>query len=135
MTLPILQEYCRLKEEIYRHFGFQEQWHDFPLRDETKAYWLLIQASNGHGNVAWAYEPLTHEVIEKGEEFYDASIYTYRHFQKWVYEAAEHTMVVIDTNTDDNRLLAVFTNSKRCWDAKLIQLYAESWSPLTLNKP
>ena len=128
MTLPEnLQVYFHLQEEIYRHFGYQEQWRDIPLRDETEAYWLLRQTTNGHGKVAWAYEPLTQEVLEKGEKLYDAVIYTYRHLPTWVYEAPEHTMVVADTQTDGNKFLLVFANARRCQDAALIQCYWERW--------
>jgi hypothetical protein len=44
--------------------------------------------------------------------YYSKEIYTPRHLTKWVYSGKDYTMVVVDTDTDGNKFIQIFDNSK-----------------------
>jgi hypothetical protein len=123
----LLHDYFNLQEKIHDHFG----WQVIPLADHTVHYWMLSARSDGGGWVVWSHGPLTAESVRAGQHIYSAIIYTQRHLPRWVYRAADCTLVCIDPRTDCNHFLAVFDNGRECKDASLLALYAECWGDLT----
>jgi len=125
--MELLKRYFELEKEIHAYFGYQEDWRVIPLADKTDHYWFVNQDSDGSGVVVHSPGPLTPESIEAGDKIYSGDIYTQRHLPKWVYRAADYTMVVVDTRTDGNKFLTVFDNKKECRDPELVALYHECW--------
>lgn len=103
-----LNEYFALQKKIYAYFGYVEDWVVIPIDDARGYFWYLL--GEGPGEVRFAS---TEEELENQEgNYYVNEIYTQRFLPKWVYRGAEYTMVVVDTRTDGNKFLQVFSNSK-----------------------
>lgn len=126
-AMQLLDDFLELRRKIFDYFGYVEDWRVLPLDDRRGHHWMLMQHSTGSGEVAWSPEPFTEEAIEAGQAVFSAAIYTQRHLPKWVYRGPEHTMVVVDTNTDGNQLLMIFDNSLECADEYLKETWAECW--------
>lgn len=107
--MKLLKEYFALRKQIHDYFGYVEDWVDIPLEDGTDFYWYLT--GEGHGDsVRFAEE------IEAVHDMYEDQIYTQRFLPKWVYRGEEYTMVCVDTQTDGNKFLRIFDNSKEIKD-------------------
>lgn len=108
--MKLLDDYTKLRNEIFAYFGYVEDWRVLPLDDARSYYWRLDQETHGGGEVAFA------ETVEEldGVEgnLYVNTIYTNRHLPKWVYRGAEYTMICVDTQTDGNQFLQIFDNRK-----------------------
>jgi hypothetical protein len=108
--MKLLDEYFELQEKIFSYFGYVENWRVLPLDDCREYYWFLT--GEGYGDKV-CFAKTEKELAEQGGgNYYENEIYTQRHLPKWVYRGAEYTLVVVDTHTDDNKLLSVFANSK-----------------------
>jgi len=129
--MKILDEYIKLQEEIFKYFGYEENWVTIPIDDARKYYWYLEQKEDGRGHVGFAEEK---EVVIQAigvtggnpalslpyaalptlpDDYYENTIYTQRFLNKWVYEGKDYTMICVDTNTDGNKFLQIFDNQKR----------------------
>ena len=107
--MKMLDEYFELQEKVFAYVGYVEDWRMLPLDDCREYYWHLT--GEGHGdNVCFA--KTEKELAEQDGDYYESEIYTQRHLSKWVYRGEEYTLVVVDTHTDGNQLLSVFSNSK-----------------------
>ncbi len=123
----LLDTYFATQQAIYDHFEYAEDWVCIPLDDKTDCYWMLRQNDDGGGHVTWSSVPFTVETIRGGEEIYSGPIYTQRFLPRWVYPSKTHTMISVDTQTDGNKFLMVFDNSKRCDDPEYINLANACW--------
>ena len=125
-----LSQYFDLQGEIYSYFGYRDDWRVFPLDDQTMQHWMLVGAepeTGAGGRVAWSEDRLTRAVIETGTTLCGGLVYTQRHLPKWVYRAEKYTLIVVDTQTDGNKFLMVFSNAMECHDEALKALYSECW--------
>lgn len=118
-----IEQFGALELEIHEYFGYVEDWVKIPLESRLEDYWMLLD-----GAYAYSPKPFTEESINAGTNTYSGRIYTQRFLPKWVYRALEMTMVCADTQTDGNKFLFLFDNSKECTDNKLKQLYEERWN-------
>lgn len=116
---PLLNGLFQIQKQLFDYFGYREDWVRIPVEDNTSDYWLLLEGKNGRGEVTYAPEELTCELLlgknlnrEDVGTFYGYSIYTQRHLPKWVYRGKDYTMIVVDTHTDGNKYLAIFSNAK-----------------------
>lgn len=105
--MKLLDDYFELQSKIFEHFGYMEDWRVLPLDDARHYYWRLD--GEGPGNVCFADSE--EELDTESGNYYENEIYTQRHLPKWVYRAADYTIVVVDTHTDGNQLLQVFDNT------------------------
>ena len=106
-----LDDFLKLKHEIFNYFGYVENWVSIPIDDRREMYWQLNQNNNGSGEVVYHDEPLTNDCVEDGHCFTD-EIYTQRFLKKWVYRGEDYTMICVDTHTDGNKFLAIYDNNK-----------------------
>jgi len=113
--MKLLDSFFKLRKEIHDYFGYTEDWVTIPLMDGTGYYWNLRKRpdSDLYKDVRYHEEPLTKETLEGGAT-YSAVIYTQRFLSKWVYRTEDYTMICVDTQTDGNKYLMVFDNSKEC---------------------
>lgn len=108
--MKLLKDYFDAKKQVHDYFGYVEDWVAIPLDDATDCVWYLD--GEGPGEVRYA------ENIEDFAtgEYYANSIYTQRFLPKWVYRGEEYTMICVDTQTDGNKFLQIFDNSKELKD-------------------
>lgn len=115
--------YFSSKRKIHEYFGYVSDWKEIPLDGMTDEYWFVIEGEDGSGQVVWAPEPFTEELITAGAKIYSGSIYTQCFLPKYVYPGKDYTMISVDTHTDGNKLLMVFDNAKKCTDQKMIECW------------
>lgn len=101
-----LDEYFGLRQKIFEEFGYVEDYRLLPLEDSRCYYWKLDGEGPGQVHFADSEEELDSET----GNYYINEIYTQRFLPKWVYRSKDHTMVVVDTHTDGNKLLQIFSN-------------------------
>jgi hypothetical protein len=128
--MKILDSYFKLQQKIFDYFGYVEDYRVIPLDDQTGRHWAVIENEDGTGLVFWLDDGLlpTMEIIVKGEQIYGGEIYTQRFLPKYIYRAADQTMIAVDTHTDGNKFLMVFDNDKEITDAAMKKEYATRWS-------
>jgi hypothetical protein len=105
--MELLDRYKSLQDEIFRYFGYVEDWCVIPLEDSRKCFWRLD--GEGPGILRFANTEKMLEDEEAGE-YCEEEIYTQRHLPRWVYRGAEFTMVAVDTRTNGNKFLRILTN-------------------------
>ena len=106
--MKLLDDYFKIKKEIHDYFGYQEDWVVIPLDDARECYWNLNEYE-GEVKFAENKENVFNGTMEDG---YMNEIYTQRFLDKYVYRTEHFTMICVDTNTDGNKFLQVFDNSK-----------------------
>jgi hypothetical protein len=119
--MQLLDDYFKLQEQIYRYFGYVEDWVVIPLDDATDVYWHLTGEQDGEAYYCYDKENLEKLIAADmhldgegvdGDDVYSDEIYTQRFLPKWVYRGQDFTMVCVDTHTDGNKFLRVFDNVK-----------------------
>lgn len=111
-----LDKFNTAKQELFDYFGYAEDWVTIPLDDRRDMYWQLNQRDTGGGGDLLYYdERLTNQIVEDGAH-YSNTIYTQRFLSKWVYRGEDYTMICVDTHTDGNKYLAIFSNDKEQTD-------------------
>lgn len=103
----LLDKYDELRNELFSYFGYVEDWCVIPLDDSREYFWRL--EGEGPGIVKFADTEI--ELENEEGKYYENEIYTQRHLPKWVYRGAEFTMIVVDTHTDGNKFLQIFSNA------------------------
>ena len=106
--MELLDEYLELQDKIFDYFGYVEDWCIYPLSDSRDFYWFLT--GEGYGDSV-CFAETEEELINQTGNYYEDGIYTQRFIPKWVHRGAEYTLILVDTYTDGNKLLSVFTNS------------------------
>lgn len=125
-----LNTFNALEKEIHNYFGYVEDWVKIPMESHIGEYWMLTGDKKARGCAVYSPVPLTKKTIEAGSEIYGGPIYTQRFLPKWVYRGEDYTMVSVNTQTDGNRFLMIFENSKECTDDNLCELYDRRWGCL-----
>lgn len=101
--MKLFDDYLDLQKQIFDYFGYVEDWKAIPLDDCRTYYWQL--AGEGPGSVLFG------ETVDSIDT-YEHIIYTQRFLPKWVYRGKDYTMICVDTQTDGNKFLSIFDNSK-----------------------
>ena len=107
--MELLDKEQSVRSEIFKYFGYVEDYRVLPLQDCRKYYWKIISDGVG-GDVMYAG---TISDFEDGDVYND-EIYTQRFLDKWVkwiYRGEEFTMILVDPHTGNNQFLSIFTNS------------------------
>ncbi len=102
--MELLTKYFDLQKEIYEYFGYVEDWVTIPLDDQTDSYWHLEREA-----VRFA-DTIENLKNEDAGEYYENEIYRQRFLPKHVYRGEDYTMICVDTHTDGNKFLQVFSN-------------------------
>jgi len=111
--MKALDKYFKLQEEIYKYFGYVEDWVAFPI-DDRREYWWRLQGKVFLEGVEFSKTKTG--LIDKSDDYYVDSIYKQRFLSKWVYEGKDYTMICVDTQTDGNKFLAIYDNKKKVED-------------------
>jgi hypothetical protein len=120
-TIPdLMEQYFNLLDDVFKYFGYQQDWKVSPLDDQRGRHWMICGPENSNSTkVVYSPKPFTKESIEKGMDLYSGTIYTQRFLPKWVYRGKEYTMVSVDTHSDGNQVLMIFENKLECKDQEL----------------
>ena len=102
-----LQDYFKLQRDIYREFGYIEDWKVYPLDDQTDCFWFVHE-----DQVVFHDEYIDQDTLN-GSLYYREEIATDIHLDKSIWECENYTMVLIDTRTDGNVFLTIFDNKKK----------------------
>jgi len=100
--MKIFNDYFKLREKIYKHFGYQEGWKVPPLMDCRSDFWAIHNEKlyvNCHGE-----DDFTNEERLSGG---------YSIFPKGIYEKDTFTLIYYDTQTDGNDFLGIYDNNKK----------------------
>lgn len=111
-----------LEREIFKAFGYEEQWRAFPLWDVRAEYWMRSRDTS----IAFHKEPFTKENIIEGRHS-SCVLYKTMHMTKSVFEAEGLVMVLGDTQCDGNIALFILDASRECKDEELLRLYDDCW--------
>ncbi|WP_226035699.1 hypothetical protein [Aquibacillus saliphilus] len=103
--MDIISKFFNQQQEIYDYFGFVEDWVVLPFDDRRGFAWKLTGSEVSFGR--------REDIINDTGNQYVDSIYKQRFYDKWVYVGEDYTMVMVDTQTDGNRFLAIFDNDRR----------------------
>jgi hypothetical protein len=90
----LLEQHSKSLCEIHSYFGYEPEWRVYPIDDMTDVMWKIS------GTVVKFMDG-------KGIE-YEMSTYG----TNPIYKGAEYTMICVDTQTDGNKFLSIFDNSK-----------------------
>lgn len=117
--MKLLDDYLELQRELFEYFGYVEDWRVIPVDDARAYYWRLY--GEGPGEVRFAETP---ELLDDPDgNYYANEIYTQRFLPRWIYRGPEYTMVVVDTNVDDNKFLQIFSNDRERPGRESVEAY------------
>jgi len=114
MTTNLIDAFNQAQQAVYDHVGYVEgyveEWCVIPIDDQTNRFWKIV-GTESDGVVRFAS---TVAILQddEAEMYYEYVIYTQRFLPKWVYRGATYTMIVSDTRTDGNKVLAIFSNNR-----------------------
>ncbi len=116
--MKVFDEYLEKKAKVLEHFGYVTDWVEIPLEDYREMFWFINDEKAAYGDeVTYANKaeelPGGSEDAEANGEYYSATIYTQRFLRKWIYVADDYTLICMDTQTDGNKFLGIFDNTKR----------------------
>lgn len=104
--MKLLKDYFDLQQNIYNYFGYEEGWVVIPIEDDTGYYWMVDP--NESECVIFAID----QTDFYNGDYYKNEIYNQRHLPKYVFRGEDYTMIAVDTHTDGNKFLQIFSNSK-----------------------
>lgn len=102
--MELLERYKELERRLHDYFGYQEDWHVYAIQDHRDSYWHIRD-----GDVEFA-DKEEDVGIDNG---YSYEIRNDRFLPKSVYVGVDYTMILVDTHTDGNQFLAIFSNAMR----------------------
>lgn len=104
----LLDQEQATRQQIFDYFGYVEDWRVLPF-DDCRGHFWRVTSEIGSGNVEYA--DTEHELAAEMGNYYVNEIYTNRHLPKWVYRGKDFTMIAVDTHTDGNQFLQIFSNA------------------------
>ena len=95
-----LDMYNAALNDIHQYFGYEPEWHVFPIEDCREYYWRI-----NDDEVVFGYS----KGDVKNRNFAERIIQVY----PAVHPDNAYTMIKVDTETDGNKFLSIFDNAKR----------------------
>jgi hypothetical protein len=102
--LNVMKQYNELRDKIYSHVGFVEDWVVFPIEDRTEMAWKI----NGD-------EVIFHEnesALFSDGDYYTNDIIKHRFYPKSIYKGEDVALIIVDTHVDGNKYFAIYHNDK-----------------------
>lgn len=135
----IVDRFFEARAAIFAHVGYDESWRVLPIEDNRSDFWAVDKAEHAWVKFSAKREALVawlggdDDFRSYSDVLYEHPIYTQRHLPKWVYRGAELTLVVVDTQTDGNKILQLFRNANEVQVASAINEVLEHM--LTSDQP
>lgn len=113
--MQALTQYFEAEKAVHEHIGFTEQWKVYPLEDSTEMYWHV---NRNDVYFAETIDALRYGLSEEGmfdnpEELPEEDYYKNNLIRtEYIYRGSEYTGILVDTQTDGNKFLQIFDNSK-----------------------
>lgn len=120
--MSVIDIYFGAKKRVHEYFGYISNWKEIPMEDGREYYWMLF-----NNKIVYSPDKFTPDIIVSGMSIYSAEIYNQRHLDKYIYKNEDYTMISIDTRTDGNKFLMIFSNNLECKDEDLKNIYEENW--------
>ena len=105
-VVELLDRYNEAHDALCAYFRYVHDWRVFPIADCREYIWACNDSDV-------FYAATEKEFEQQDGNYYQASIFTYVHLTKHVFEGPEYTMILVDTQTDGNIFLMIFDNAKR----------------------
>src|SRR5262249_45457141 len=106
-----IDQFLQARDAIFAHVGYVERVRVLPLEDSRDQFWA-VHSRQGWVRFSARREPLAYAIAGHpdgfgpyGDVVYENAIYTQRHLPRWVYRGAVLTMIVVDTQSNQNQLL------------------------------
>lgn len=109
--MKLFQEYEKNKKEIFEYFGYVEDWRIIPLDFCCEFFWHIEVENRINGSVIFAESKDALLDTHKGD-YYCSELFRRRQLPNPVFRGKDYTMIVADTEVDENQVLHVFDNSK-----------------------
>lgn len=106
--MKLLDDYLALQKQIYEYFGFVENWKVLPIQDSRQYHWFMNER---YGCVCYA--DTTEELALQTGNYYEDYFCYFGDKPKAVHEAKDYTLITVDTQTDGNKFMSIFDNTKR----------------------
>lgn len=106
--MKLLDDYFTAKEKVLEYFGYESNWRELPLEDNTEYYWHL------KNNNEIVFADSEQELRDQDGNYYECHTVS----SKAVYRKDDYTAIALDTQTDGNCFLFVFDNTKEIKDWK-----------------
>lgn len=104
--MNLITSFEKAKQELYNHVGFEESIVVYAIEDRTTMFWKISKKEN-----FITFAPTREEMSSAGNYYYNR-IHPQRFYPKRIYRGKKLTMVIVATDTDDNKFFAFFDNSK-----------------------
>ncbi len=109
--MKALDNYKKELKKIHEYFGLEEGWQVFPLDDNREFFWSLGECQR---KIMYS---LSEPVLKARQSkdtlyFYEDYVADNVHYPKTVFRAKDFTMILLDTQCDDNVFLSIFDNKK-----------------------
>jgi hypothetical protein len=121
----VVDRFFEARKAIFAHIGYIEDWRVLPIDDSRDQFWAVDTHEREWVKFSPSREALAYWLADHDDEYgsygnvlYKNVIYTQRHLPKWIYRGKELTLVVVDTQTDGNKLLQIFRNENEVQSLK-----------------
>lgn len=101
--MDLLDNYNDARKALLDYFGYKDGWTVFPIEDGRGYYWCIDK------------DRVLYSETEAGLRNESELYVSYAYKDKWIYRAEDYVMLVVDTFTDGNKFLQIFSREKeRC---------------------
>ena len=101
----LIKMFNDLKQMLYDHVGFVEDWVVYAVDDKTDMVWKIVDSDV-------KYAETTEKFYSTDGDYYIDEIYKQRFYDKHIYRGKNLTMIIVDTHVDGNRFFAFYSNDK-----------------------
>lgn len=118
MVKKYLEKYAAARHDILNFFDFKETWQCFPIENMTDQHWFITKYKIVFMTEAHFFNKAS---VEIGHDISSAVIVSEPIIKD------DYTLILGDTQTDNNVFIMIFDNSKKCEDKDIIDLYNKHW--------
>lgn len=98
--MKLLDTLVQTEKAIHQYFGYEEDWKVLPIQNYTSFYWYIEDGSVYYGDTP-------KEALLADACYCDSILY-----RDGIHRKDDFTMIAVDTQTDGNKFLSIFDNTK-----------------------
>jgi hypothetical protein len=109
-SMKQLDDYFRLQDEIFAHFGYPVYWPRYPIRGNRKQFWRISDHFIQYAN--------TMEQLAEGKFHQDELLFIQQggDVQVAYFPGEQYTMIAVCGKEDGHNVFAVFDNKREVTD-------------------